>query len=117
MMDGGIVAHIQEVDEVRKVEKETLMGKPFILTSWHYQPDGDFGEFAVCEVTTIDDEKLLFIDGSTGIKDQLKLYEQKLGGVKPIYVPKGLRVSNYTYDDPFDGKSKPASTYYFSNES
>lgn len=123
-LDAGGISHIGDIDEQRKVEKDKLIGKAFILTSWKFRP-GEYGpesDFAVCEITTKDNEKLLFTDGSTGIKDQLKTYERKLAklgrpSVSPIYVPNGLMVSNYMWTDPSDGIAKPASTYYFSNES
>ena len=118
MLDAGTVTHIQEIDELRKVEKEQLVGKPFVITSWRYNPDGDMGDFMVVQIVTTDDEKLFFVDGSTGIKDQLLAYEAKLGGSqRPIYVPKGLRVSNYTYHDELQGKDIPAQTFYINNES
>jgi hypothetical protein len=118
MMDAGTVSHIQDIDELRKIEKAELVGKPFVITSWRYNPDGDMGDFMVVQITTKDDEKLFFVDGSTGIKDQLLGYQEKMDGAqRPIFVPKGLRVSNYTYKDEISGKDIPASTYYINNES
>lgn len=116
LISTGKVAHIQEVDDLVRVDKEALIGQPFVITDWAYNPDGDMGDFMVCRLTTMDDQHRFFSDGSTGIKDQLLEYEKKMGSKKPIYLPKGLRVSNYNYVDPTDGKSKPASTFYLNNE-
>jgi hypothetical protein len=117
LMSTGTVAHIQDIDDVVKVEKETLVGKPFVITGWRYNPEGSLGDFMFVKITTMDNERRSFVDGSTGIKDQLRTYEAKLGKQVPIYVPKGLRVSNYTYHDEISGKDIPATTYYINNES
>lgn len=117
LMSTGSVAHIQDIDDVVKVEKETLVGKPFVITAWRYNAEGSMGDFMVVQITTMDNEHRFFVDGSTGIKDQLMTYEAKLGRQVPIFVPKGLRVSNYTYHDESTGKDLPATTYYINNES
>lgn len=115
-MQAGDVAHIQEIDDLVKAGKENLVGIPFFITSWKYNPEGAHGEFVTVFVTKMDNSHGFFADGSTGIKDQLHEFEIKMGGQRPIYVPKGLRVSNYNYIDPEDGKTKPSSTYYINNE-
>lgn len=119
MFDAGNVLHITDVDDVRLVEKEQLVGKTFIITDWVEKDTGQYDNpFVIVHVTTPTDEHLVFTDGSTGIRDQLNTYLAKMGGTKqPIYVPKGLRVSNYIYHDELSGKDIPATTYYINNES
>lgn len=117
LFDAGGVTHIQELDDRVPVEKEALLGMAFVITEWRHNPEGQMGEFVVCKLTTMDDQHLLFTDGSTGIKEQLLTF-QKENGNKPIFVPKGLRKSDYTVDDPFNpGKKLAATTYYLSNAS
>lgn len=115
LISGGEVAHIQEIDDVVRIEKESLIDRPFVITGWSYNPDGDMGDFVVVQLTTMDNKHGFFSDGSTGIKDQLLAAENKMGSRKPIYLPKGLRVSSYMYLDPTDSKSKPAQTFYLNN--
>lgn len=117
LLDGENAVHISELDRRIQIEKGRLVGIPFILTSWKVQHNGAFGTYVVCFVTLADDSLGQFIDGSTGIKDQLMTYQVMLGGVKPIVIPKGLRASNYTYHDPELDKDIPATTYYFDNQS
>lgn len=115
LIDSGQVAHIQEIDDLVRAQKEALVGVAFVITEWSLNPDGDLGEFVTVKVVTEKGEHRFFSDGSTGIKDQLKAAEAKMGGRKPILVPKGLRVSNYMYHDENLGKDIPAATYYIDN--
>ena len=112
----GEVISVRDLDDRTQYNKADLIGQPFIITDWSFNPEGNYGEFTLVKFTTPADDHGFFTDGSTGIKDQLKLWMDKLGGIRPIFVPKGLRVSAYTYTDPSDGKEKPAETYYISNE-
>lgn len=117
----GTTIEVSDIDERQVFEKESLVGKKMFILQWAYR-SGDYGsDYAVVFVVT-EDGKGIFTDGGTGIKEQLFQYEQIMternlwddfakGG---IYLPKGLRVSHYTYTDD-SGKEQPAKTYYLDN--
>ena len=124
LFDEGGIVHIQEIDDELPVEKADLVGRPLIITSWRHNPKGQFGEdseFIVARIKLLgmSNETLnrFFTDGSTGIKDQLLSWREKMGD-RPLYAPKGLRRSDYLVDDPFNpGTQMKATTFYISNES
>lgn len=100
------------------VDKATLVGKPFLIYEFTLR-EGDFGRkyasvYAVIEGATPDAplQRVVFNDGSTGIARQLEAMAAQgiMGGIR---CTKGLRVSEYTYEDR-DGTTKPAKTYYLS---
>lgn len=106
------------------VDKETLLGKPFLIVDIRLNTSGEYGEFvSICALTEAND-RIVFNDGSTGILAQAKdLLGQGL--VAGVVVKRGLRKSEYTYQetdfdgkpviDPKTGKEKPptpATTYY-----
>jgi hypothetical protein len=91
-------------------QKFTLQGEPFAIVSWTFT-DGDNGEFVSARVITKTNRKLILNDGSKGgIRDQLRDIHEK-GHLPPVWVPKGLRVSDYEYEDN-DGKKRKAQSYY-----
>lgn len=95
-------------------EKKSLIGVPFVI----YRIDrkmGDYNrEFVTVHAITKDRTVIVFNDGSTGVCDQLK--GQTASPDSPIFCPKGLRVSRYTYEDD-DGNKSPAETYYLTGHS
>jgi len=112
--DSGAVTHIQELDDVVVVEKDTLVDKEMVITSWRLRTDDEsngFGPYVVVKCALRDGSHVVFADGSTGIKEQLIAFDTH----NPIYLPKGLRVSTYMWTDPADGKEKPAKTFYLNN--
>lgn len=112
--DAGGIVHVTELDDRVRFAKEDLIGKPLIITGWKFST-GDLGTYSVCNITTTDNQHGFFADGSTGIRDQLQKWTQDMGGVRPIYAPKGLRSSKYMADDG-KGNKIPAETFYISNE-
>lgn len=76
---------------------ETIVGKEF--TSLHI-------------VTKEGGEKWIVNDGSTGIHEQCVTLKAELGTICPLYVPRGLRVSEYDYTDEKTGAVSKAKTYY-----
>ncbi len=68
----------QDLDETRTrdlVEKEELLGVPFVITSITFrQSDMAKVEYASVEATTKDDRRIVFNDGSTGIRRDLVNY-------------------------------------------
>lgn len=90
-------------------DKHKLVGEGFILVNWDFHM-GDHGEFVAARLVTANNKKMVLIDGSTGICKQLSLYTANTGKSAGLYVAKGLRRSDYTYDD--NGTEKAATTYY-----
>jgi hypothetical protein len=96
---------------LRKKQKETLVGKPFVVAAYKFN-DGDFGTFVTMHIVTKTNDKFIINDGSTGIKDQLTEFFNKTGQLGGLVCPGGLRYSDYEYEDPDSGELKPARTYY-----
>lgn len=98
-----------------KDEKQRLCGVAFLIMKWAMVPGekSDTGKpFSVLWVLTKSREKLRFTDGSTGVHDQLcEIFDRNEGRVTPMYVPGGLRLSEYDYTDD-DGKTSRARTFY-----
>lgn len=103
--------------------KRDLERVPFVILTWSYgvsdtyrDPEtGEPGEYAVARIVTEDGRKLIMVDGSTGIRAQLRDVEQRrVKRGMPVdallRVPRGLRSS--TYDLP-DG-SGVGTTFYLS---
>jgi hypothetical protein len=90
--------------------KDILIGVPFLLVTWSFH-NGDHGEFVSAKLMTQEGQKYILNDGSTGIWDQLKQYSEKKGVPAGLFCMKGLRRSNYEYEDE-NGQKKPATTYY-----
>jgi hypothetical protein len=91
-------------------EKRQLIKVPLAVVSWTFA-QGDNGEFVSLRVITKTNQKVIINDGSTGIRDQVKDLVQR--GIKPVvWVAKGLRVSEYDYEDEKTGEMKRAQTFY-----
>ena len=92
------------------IDKGTLIGVPFVLLAVEPRTDAatarDYNTYRI----TTEGGPGVFNDGGSGIGRQVEsLYES--GGHLPVYVPKGLRVSEYTTTGK-DGKPVKAATYY-----
>jgi len=118
----GLDVHV--INTVELVEdKDTLVGKPFLITAYRINPDGDFGEFVSVLAITKGNRRVVFNDGSSGIKTQLQELAQK-GITSRILCNSGLRRSDFRFDektgeivkrsDPRYAESSPAKTYYLS---
>lgn len=93
-------------------DKMRLLDKPFIIVKYgRHTSDKNGGEFSTLHVVTDDREKWIVNDGSTGIHAQMSELKDKLGHVCPLRVPRGLRVSEYDYEDGKGNKSR-ARTFY-----
>lgn len=101
-------------------DKGALVNVPFMILEWRFN-DGDFGEFVSAMVVTKHNEKWVLNDGSTGIRDQLKMVTaQRVTNGHPhpqagLLVSNGLTRSDYIADIP-NAKGEivptPATTYY-----
>lgn len=96
--------------------KYKLIDEPFIIVrmafpqSTEYK-DSETGEplhYAVLHIMTRDGRKLIITDGGVGIYQQCEEYALRSGRRGGLYVPGGLRVSEY---DLPDGSGK-GTTYY-----
>ncbi len=67
-----------DLDETRTrdlVDKESLLGVPFVITSFTFrQSDMAKVEYVSVEATTKDDQRIVFNDGSTGVRRDLVNY-------------------------------------------
>jgi hypothetical protein len=93
-----------------KDDKGQLVKVPCMFLDWNFSL-GDFGEFVSAHVISKTGAKFIVNDGSTGIYQQLRDYTNEHAGRQGgLFAPRGLRRSDYTYDD--DGKQTPATTFY-----
>jgi hypothetical protein len=100
-------------------EKAQLVGVPFFILDWRWNPSTkSAGEFVSVVILTTDGRKFIVNDGSTGICQQMRTVESKLGGKGVVKVPKGFTRSDYKFKavDPRTGESddKDATTFYLS---
>lgn len=99
-------------------DKSTLVGVPLLFLQWRFI-EGNMGEFAAAHVITGDGRKVVIVDGSTGIRDQLmrvtatriKRGQDSVASRSALKVKGGLRRSDYQFDDG-SGKMKDATTFY-----
>jgi hypothetical protein len=110
MLDADALVHIGDLDDTTQVDKDMLIGVPFVITEWLNRPSQGMGEYVVVRATTREG-KVVFADGSTGIKEQLIAFAERQEG-KPILCPKGLRVSTYMFTNDDTGEIAPAKTFY-----
>lgn len=112
------------------VEKESLVGVPFVIVEWRFN-DGKFSEpFVSAECVTKHGDKVVINDGSTGICRQLReIAEQRENAGNPnarmgLVVPNGLTRTDYWFNEdtketsskPQTGKGwGPARTYYLAS--
>lgn len=114
-----------QIEGFDPVDKEQLVGKPFGITGVRFRTnERNERDIVFAEVETINTngEQAAFQDASTGVRDQLIKYlaehtvtdylnEGQWHDLK-LFVPRGLRVSQYDWPDPATGKTKPVRTYY-----
>lgn len=90
--------------------KDQLIEVPFFALSWNFVM-GDHGEYVAVKVVTETDQKLIITDGSKGIYEMLAHYSKQTGRYGGLFCRKGLRRSDYTYEDD-KGNEQSARTYY-----
>lgn len=113
---GGNVANISDVlgNGFAVLEDKTrLLDTEFVVVRYgEHKSDKGSGKFATMHVITRDGNKFVVNDGSTGIMAQLAEIKKEYGRVCPLYVPRGLRVSEYEIEDEKTGEMKRAKTFY-----
>jgi hypothetical protein len=103
--DSGVV--LESIDDFGTgfivTQKETLIGAPMVAIEWRFN-QGDTGEFVSVTAITDDGRKIVFNDGGTGVRDQLKSVtarREARGSANPtrgLSLPRGLKSSTYTMD-------------------
>ena len=97
-------------------DKMTLIGKPMALLEWRFN-EGSMGRFVSIRAVVkagknnTDIRKVIINDGSTGIMRQLDQFTAQTGKQSGLIVVRGLRVSQYKYEDA-NGVQRDAETYY-----
>lgn len=104
-------------------DNNELVGREFLILSWRFNADGNFGPFVSVMAIDRNNNKFVFNDGGTGVRLQLAELEDK-GIFGRVHCVKGLRRSDFRFDektgnvmkrsDPNYGAGKPATTYYLS---
>lgn len=93
-------------------DKSKLLDVGFIIVKYGvHKSDKNGGEFSTLHVVTNDKNKYIVNDGSTGIHAQMAELKEKMGHVCPLFVPRGLRMSEYDYEDGKGNKTR-ARTFY-----
>lgn len=99
------------------VEKETLLGVPFVVVDTSVKPsekfkrDGQPSLWAIIRAVTKDHKKVIITDGSTGLCQQIIQWRTEKGKTGGFMAFHGLRKSEYEYTDE-KGNTSPATTYY-----
>lgn len=118
MVDAGNAVHFSDIEVRGQIkDKAELVNVPFIILDWAFRSSDVYGgEYVVVDIKTQTDPHKFFVDGSTGIKDQLLAASRKLQNKHvPIIVRKGLRSSTYQTKDA-SGNDITGTTFYLNNE-
>jgi hypothetical protein len=99
-------------------DKSRLCNVPILFLGWAVHP-GDHGDFVSAYCLEMNKQgniigKWIVNDGSmkSGLARQLVDLAKNDGVTKGLFVPNGLRRSDYDYVDTATGETKPATTYY-----
>lgn len=99
-----------------KESKRRICGVPLLFLFWQFSDGiGEKGEKVTAHVVQLSPDgvvsgKFIINDGSTGIYEQLKEYTSRTNASKGLFVPKGLRASDYI--TTINGRDEAATTYY-----
>jgi len=99
-----------------KESKRRICGVPLLFLFWQFSEGiGEKGEKVTAHVVQLGADgsvvgKFIINDGSTGVYEQLKEYTARTNAFKGLFVPKGLRASDYT--TTINGHDQEATTYY-----
>jgi hypothetical protein len=102
------------------VKKESLINKQFVILEWHFYPsDKGGGDMVTVHAFTKDGDKVIFNDGSTGVREQLrrvmntriKAGADEVSACRALLVNGGLKSRTYDYTDPDTGEVSKATTF------
>lgn len=100
---------------VKEEQKRGLVGVPMVCLYAQLRT-GDLGGYVVCRCIAKDNRKVVIVDGSTGMYDQLKTYMETHDGRWINIWGKGLRASDYkvevTNEKTGELSSVDATTFY-----
>jgi hypothetical protein len=108
------VVDLNDIAPSAVLDKESLIGVPFVCLEWTFR-EGSYGpnsEFVAVQVLCADNTRGVLVDGSTGVKDQLKLISERMlstGGLRPLACRGGLYKSEYT------NEYGPGATFYLAS--
>lgn len=105
-------------------DKNDLVGAPLFIVQWRERVSAEYGTpyVIVHAIRTDTGEKVVFVDGGTGISESLmsetvKREEKGLSGLalrSALSVPKGLTRSDYdAHTSPTTGEMIPGGTTYY----
>lgn len=120
---GAVVRDSVDYSGGEVVEKDTLVGIPFVVLDWRVSSSDAYerivdgvitsSEFIIVQVGTSDGQRLLFTDGGVGIRPILEQFTEDTGSRAGLLVRHGLRRSEYSKKMD-DGTSRDAVTFYLS---
>lgn len=110
---GGVVDVAEQIGDGFAMldDKGQLVGREMVLINWKFNESSYSDEpFVFVRAMTRDGQRIMFVDGSTGIRDELLEFSSRTGQFGAMHLHHGLRRSDYEYED--EGKMKPATTFY-----
>ena len=102
------------------VKKESLINKQFVILEWHFYPsDKGPGDMVTVHAFTKEGDKVIFNDGSSGIREQLrrvmntriKAGADEVSACRALLVNGGLKSRTYDYTNPDTGEVSKATTF------
>src|SRR4051812_1730354 len=100
--EGSFASLVEGADFVegsRLATKQELLGKPFVITGVHFYP-GAGSDFVAVSAVTMDNEPVVFNDGSTGVRRQLVAYLTSKGVIDPGPGEEAAEAGKSRYDRP-----------------
>ena len=104
-------------------DKNTLVNKRLMILEWHFYPsDKGSGDMVTVHAFTSEGDKVIFNDGSTGVREQLRRVmdmrmkngQDEVSACRALIVNNGLMARSYDYTDPTTGEVSKATTFYLS---
>lgn len=99
-------------------DKGQLVGREMVLIHWKFNESsykdasGVAVPFVFVRAMTRDGQRVMFVDGSSGVRDELLEFSSRTGQFGALHLHRGLRRSDYEYTDPITGAISPATTFY-----
>jgi hypothetical protein len=112
---GGVVDVADQIGDGFAMidDKGQLVGREMVLINWKFN-ESSYGDepFVFVRAMTRDGQRIMFVDGSTGIRDDLLEFSSRTGQFGSMHLHRGLRRSDYDYTDAESGKTTKATTFY-----
>lgn len=101
-----------EFESASRLDKNTLVGVPLVITSVEYRDGNNGNEYAIVKGFSKPHGAFSFLDGGKGICAELQAHEAKGGGY-PLPINNGLSRSDYPEKKMDDGSTRPAGTTFW----